>query len=62
MNTCCVQVDVNLICVDWENGATVPNYMRAASNTRLVGRQVSVAPHCVMYHICSRLGKGYTRK
>ncbi|KAA0203368.1 hypothetical protein HAZT_HAZT002216 [Hyalella azteca] len=33
-------VDVNLICVDWENGATVPNYMRAASNTRLVGRQV----------------------
>jgi len=34
-------VDCNLICVDWEQGATTPNYMRAASNTRLVGRQVA---------------------
>ena len=37
-----VQGDVNVICVDWENGANLPNYVRAAVNTRLVGRQVAL--------------------
>lgn len=36
------QGDVNVICVDWENGANLPNYVRAAVNARLVGRQVSL--------------------
>lgn len=35
------QGDVNVICVDWSNGANLPNYVRAAVNTRLVGRQVA---------------------
>ncbi|XP_050735833.1 TRIO and F-actin-binding protein-like [Eriocheir sinensis] len=35
-------MDVNIICVNWQKGAEVPNYVRAASNTRLVGRQVAL--------------------
>ena len=31
-----------MICVDWEAGASVPNYVRAAVNTRLVGKQVAI--------------------
>ncbi|XP_055384997.1 uncharacterized protein LOC129614431 [Condylostylus longicornis] len=31
-----------VICVDWENGATLPNYVRAATNTRLVGKQLAM--------------------
>lgn len=31
-----------MLCVDWEAGATFPNYVRAAANTRLVGRQLSL--------------------
>ncbi|XP_014250894.1 inactive pancreatic lipase-related protein 1-like [Cimex lectularius] len=34
--------ECNVLCVDWENGATFPNYVRAAANTRLVGRQLSL--------------------
>lgn len=30
-----------VLCMDWENGATLPNYVRAAANTRLVGRQLA---------------------
>lgn len=30
-----------MICVDWESGAAVPNYVRAAANTQLVGRQLA---------------------
>lgn len=30
-----------MICVDWENGATLPNYVRAAANTRLIGKQLA---------------------
>ena len=30
-----------MICVDWSAGAADPNYVRAAVNTRLVGRQVA---------------------
>ena len=33
--------DCNVICVDWEAGAVDPNYVRAAVNTRLVGKQVT---------------------
>lgn len=32
----------NVLCVDWEAGATVPNYVRAAANTRLVGKQLAL--------------------
>ena len=45
---CLIQQDVtlqeecNLICVDWETGALIPNYVRAAANTRLVGKQLSM--------------------
>lgn len=31
-----------MICVDWEPGASIPNYVRAAANTRLVGKQVAL--------------------
>ncbi|XP_071443588.1 uncharacterized protein [Hetaerina americana] len=34
--------ECNVICVDWEAGATIPNYVRAAANTRLVGKQLAV--------------------
>lgn len=34
--------DVNVVVVDWEKGATLPNYVQAAANTRLVGKQVAV--------------------
>lgn len=30
-----------MICVDWENGAALPNYVQAAANARLVGKQVA---------------------
>jgi len=33
--------DCNVICVDWEAGAAIPNYVRAAANTRLVGKQLA---------------------
>ncbi|XP_055614938.1 uncharacterized protein LOC129761246 [Toxorhynchites rutilus septentrionalis] len=33
--------DCFVLCMDWENGATLPNYVRAAANTRLVGRQLA---------------------
>ena len=33
---------MNVICVDWSAGAADPNYVRAAVNTRLVGRQVAL--------------------
>ena len=31
-----------MICVDWAAGAVDPNYVRAAVNTRLVGKQVII--------------------
>ncbi|XP_046408288.1 uncharacterized protein LOC124172835 [Ischnura elegans] len=34
--------ECNVICVDWEAGATIPNYVRAAANTRLVGKQLAM--------------------
>ena len=32
---------MNVVCIDWADGAVDPNYVRAAVNTRLVGKQVS---------------------
>lgn len=29
------------VCVDWGPGSAVPNYVRAAANARLVGRQLA---------------------
>lgn len=34
--------DCIVICVDWETGALLPNYVRAAANTRLVGKQLAL--------------------
>ncbi|KAH0809912.1 hypothetical protein GEV33_012880 [Tenebrio molitor] len=34
--------EVNVICVDWENGAILPNYVKATANTRLVGKQLAM--------------------
>ncbi|CAH1184971.1 unnamed protein product [Phyllotreta striolata] len=34
--------EVNIICVDWSNGAALPNYVKASANTRLVGKQLSL--------------------
>ena len=31
-----------MLCVDWGPGAADPNYVRAAVNTRLVGKQISI--------------------
>lgn len=28
--------DCFVLCIDWENGASLPNYVRAAANSRLV--------------------------
>lgn len=28
--------------MDWEHGATLPNYVRAAANTRLIGKQLAL--------------------
>ncbi|XP_063989621.1 uncharacterized protein LOC135168927 isoform X2 [Diachasmimorpha longicaudata] len=33
--------DCNIVCVDWGPGSVLPNYVRAAANTRLVGRQLA---------------------
>lgn len=33
--------DVNVIVVDWEKGAALPNYVQAAGNTRLVGHKIA---------------------
>lgn len=34
--------DCIVICVDWERGAALPNYVKAAANTRLVGKQLAM--------------------
>lgn len=34
--------EINVICVDWENGAILPNYVKATANTRLVGKQLAM--------------------
>ena len=37
-----LQDNCNVICVDWSAGAADPNYVRAAVNTRLVGKQLAI--------------------
>lgn len=44
------QEDCIVICVDWENGATFPNYVRAAANTRLVGKQLAMLLRNLQQH------------
>ncbi|XP_063839461.1 uncharacterized protein LOC135088555 [Ostrinia nubilalis] len=43
--------ECNVICVDWEGGATMPNYLRAAANTRLVGKQLAMLLQGLAEHI-----------
>ncbi|XP_026485773.2 uncharacterized protein LOC113393211 [Vanessa tameamea] len=43
--------ECNVICVDWEGGATMPNYLRAAANTRLVGKQLAMLLQGLAQHI-----------
>lgn len=50
------QEDVNVICVDWSAGAADPNYVRAAVNTRLVGKQVAI----LVENINESIGKSIT--
>lgn len=44
--------DVNVIVVDWEKGATLPNYVQAAGNTRLVGHRIA----CLIRLISAKYG------
>ncbi|XP_037920542.1 uncharacterized protein LOC119657613 isoform X2 [Hermetia illucens] len=46
-----------VICVDWENGATLPNYVRAAANTRLVGKQLAMLLRNLQEHKGLNLAK-----
>ncbi|CAK1553497.1 unnamed protein product [Leptosia nina] len=43
--------ECNVICVDWEGGASMPNYLRAAANTRLVGKQLAMMLQGLADHI-----------
>ena len=45
-----LQEDVNVICVDWSAGAADPNYVRAAVNTRLVGKQFAILIDSINRH------------
>uniref|UniRef100_W8AL20 Inactive pancreatic lipase-related protein 1 n=1 Tax=Ceratitis capitata TaxID=7213 RepID=W8AL20_CERCA len=49
--------DCIVICVDWENGATFPNYVRAAANTRLVGKQLAM----LLQNLKEHKGLNFTR-
>lgn len=44
--------DVNVIVVDWEKGASLPNYVQAAGNTRLVGHKIA----CLIKAINAKYG------
>ena len=47
-----------MICVDWSAGAADPNYVRAAVNTRLVGKQVAI----LVEKINESIGKSITER
>lgn len=53
--TLCLQEECNVICVDWESGAIIPNYVRAAANTRLVGKQLAMLVRGLQDHVGLRL-------
>ena len=38
------------MCVDWSAGAAKPNYLRAAVNTRLVGKQLGILIDSINTH------------
>lgn len=42
--------EANVICVDWGNGASLPNYVKATANTRLVGKQLALLIKGLMEH------------
>ncbi|GLG93818.1 Phospholipase A1, partial [Gryllus bimaculatus] len=46
--------ECNVICVDWEGGAAVPNYVRAAANTRLVGKQLALLLQASPPAVCTQ--------
>ncbi|XP_028036396.1 uncharacterized protein LOC114247597 [Bombyx mandarina] len=46
--------ECNVVCVDWEGGASMPNYLRAAANTRLVGKQLAMLLQGLAKHIDMR--------
>ena len=41
---------MNVICIDWSAGAADPNYVRAAVNTRLVGKQLAILIDSINRH------------
>lgn len=53
----CLQEDCIVICVDWEAGATLPNYVRAAANTRLIGKQLAFLMKNLQVHKGLDLGR-----
>ena len=44
-----LQEDVNVIVVDWEKGSALPNYVQAAANTQLVGKQLAALIRMINY-------------
>ena len=38
------------MCIDWSAGAADPNYVRAAVNTRLVGKQLAILVEAINRH------------
>lgn len=45
----CTQDDFNVINVDWANGSKLPNYVQAAANTQLIGKQIAKLIHLINY-------------
>lgn len=46
-----------MICVDWSAGAADPNYVRAAVNTRLVGKQLAILIEGLNRHFQTNLNE-----
>ena len=42
---------MNVIVVDWEAGAALPNYVQAAANTQLVGKQIAHLINIINQHL-----------
>ncbi|XP_076345892.1 pancreatic triacylglycerol lipase-like [Tachypleus tridentatus] len=41
--------DMNVIVVDWEKGAKLPNYVQAAANTQLIGKEIAQLIRLINY-------------
>lgn len=50
------QEDCIVICIDWEAGASLPNYVRASANTRLIGKQLALLMKELQHHKQLNLG------